>query len=388
MSMNDTPRGERVVVAFFGLRNAGKSTLVNAVAGQEVAIVSDVAGTTTDPVSKAMEILPLGPCMLVDTAGLDDVGPLGEERVRRSLKVLETADIAVWVVSADSSDAARETEVRARFVRECARFGVQTLEFRRGEDVESFRARLAAVAVADVSRPLVADLVEPGDVVVCVCPIDGSAPRGRLILPQQQVIRELLDRGAAALVCQCTEDLPRLCSSVSPRFVITDSQAFAAVTRLVPPSIPVTSFSIVFARAKGDLAAYVEGAAAMRRLADGDRVLIAEGCTHRRQCGDIGTVKLPRWIGEFTGRSLEFDFVSGGDFPMPPPPGERPYSLVVQCGGCMLTRREVQRRIARCREAGVPIVNYGICIAVCHGIEIVEGTCMVRRTTPEEKPCR
>ena len=375
--LNETPSGNRTHIAFFGRRNAGKSTLVNALTGQEIAIVSDVAGTTTDPVSKAMEILPLGPCLITDTAGLDDEGALGEERVRRSLEVLEKADIAVWVEAAEEVPSDAET----RFLANCTARNVPVLRYRRGESVEELKKKIAAVRLEDAPRPLIADLVREGDTVVCVCPIDESAPKGRLILPQQQVVREILDAGASALVCQPAR-LPTLLGSYARaglpvRFVITDSQAFGAVSKAVPPEIPLTSFSIVFARAKGDLAVYCTGAEAMKSLKDGDRVLIAEGCTHHRQCNDIGTVKLPRWVGQYAGRKLQFEFRSGNAFPETEE--LRDYALVIQCGGCMLTRRAVQARIARCRAAGVPITNYGIAIAACHGIHAEPDTCMVRR---------
>lgn len=369
--LNETPSGNRTHIAFFGLRNAGKSTLVNALTGQEIAIVSDVAGTTTDPVSKAMEILPLGPCLITDTAGLDDEGPLGEERVRRSLEVLEKTDVAVWVASGGDAGSAEEM----RFDAACRARNVPVLKYRRGDSVEGLKAKIAGVKLAEASRPLVADLVEPGDVVACVCPIDESAPKGRLILPQQQVVRELLDAGCAALVCQPAQLKAVLDRSGGVRFVVTDSQAFGEVARAVPPNVPLTSFSIVFARAKGDLAAYCAGAEAMKRLKDGDLVLIAEGCTHHRQCNDIGTVKLPKWLQAHAGCSLRFEFASGNSFP----DDLSRFALVVQCGGCMLTRRAVQARISRCREAGVPIVNYGIAIAACHGIHASPDTCMVVR---------
>ena len=409
--LNETPKGDRVHIAFFGLRNAGKSTLVNRLTGQDVAIVSDVAGTTTDPVSKAMEILPLGPCLVTDTAGLDDEGPLGEMRVKKSLEVLATTDIAVWVddgtaVAASCDPPAEEpSQMRgsqlaatvgargagvvngpayARFLAACRARDIAVLHYRRGDDVDAFRRELAAVHLADAPRPLVRDLVTSGDIVVCVCPIDESAPKGRLILPQQQVVRELLDAGASALVCQPPQLAAILGRAVAPRppelplpvkFVITDSQAFQAVAAVMPPEIPLTSFSIVFARAKGDLAAYCAGAAALATLKDGDRVLISEGCTHHRQCNDIGTVKLPKWISAKTGKKLAFEWTSGNAFPE----DLSPYALVVHCGGCMLTRRAVQARIARCRDAGVPITNYGVCIAACHGITASPTTCMVLR---------
>ena len=372
--LNETPKGDRVHIAFFGLRNAGKSTLVNKLTGQDVAIVSDVAGTTTDPVSKAMEILPLGPCLVTDTAGLDDEGPLGEMRVKKSLEVLATTDIAVWVETCENrSDLF--SQVYMRFLAACRARNIAVLHYRRGDDVEAFRRELAAVHLADAPRPLVGDLVASGDVVVCVCPIDESAPKGRLILPQQQVVRELLDAGASALVCQPAQLKDILARTAQVKFVITDSQAFKAVAAVVPPEIPLTSFSIVFARAKGDLAAYCAGGAALGALKDGDRVLISEGCTHHRQCNDIGTVKLPKWLAAKTGKKLNFEWTSGNAFPE----DLSPYALVVHCGGCMLTRRAMQARIARCRDAGVPITNYGVCIAACHGIVASPDTCMVVR---------
>jgi len=373
--LNETPKGDRVHIAFFGLRNAGKSTLVNRLTGQDVAIVSDVAGTTTDPVSKAMEILPLGPCLVTDTAGLDDEGPLGEMRVKKSLDVLATTDIAVWVETVENRSDLNST-VYARFLEACRARDIAVLHYRRGDDVEAFRRELAAVRLADAPRPLVGDLVSSGDLVVCVCPIDESAPKGRLILPQQQVVREILDAGAAALVCQPPQLADLLTRVPGVKFVITDSQAFKAVAAVVPSEVPLTSFSIVFARAKGDLAAYCAGAAALGALKDGDRVLISEGCTHHRQCNDIGTVKLPKWISAKTGKNLAFDWTSGNAFPE----DLSPYALVVHCGGCMLTRRAVQARIARCRAAGVPITNYGVCIAACHGIVASPDTCMVNRS--------
>jgi len=368
--LNETPSGDRVRLAFFGRRNAGKSTLINALAGQEVAIVSDVPGTTTDPVSKAMEIHPLGPCLLTDTAGLDDEGELGAERVRRTREVLAATDIAI-VVTADVLGPLED-----ELIADCDRRHVPHLVYTRGDDVDAFRHKIAALAPSDPTRPLVSDLVSPGDCVVCVCPIDSAAPKGRLILPQQQVIRELLDGGASALVCRETELADTLVKlSAPPSFVVTDSQAFGAVSKVVPADIPLTSFSIVFARAKGDLAAYCAGAAAMKDLKDGDTILISEGCTHHRQCTDIGTVKLPKWIQAYAGKKLNFAWTSGNSFP----DDLSPYALVVHCGGCMLTRRVVQNRIARCRAAGVPVTNYGICIAACHGIQASPKTCMVFR---------
>ena len=373
--LGETPAGNRIRVAFFGLRNAGKSTLVNAFCRQEVAIVSDVPGTTTDPVSKAMEILPLGPCTITDTAGLDDVGALGEERVRRTLAVLSTADIAVWV-EAEAPDEAGAA-LRARFLDECRRRSVSVIEYRRGDSVDALREKVAAVRVAP--EPSVLDgLVEAGDRVVCVCPIDESAPKGRLILPQVQTIRDCLDRRATCSVCQPGE-LPACLAEGAggsrPTLVVTDSQAFGDVSGAVeafraslPPGAPgvrLTSFSILFARQKGDLAEYIRGMEAVRSLKDGDTVLVAEGCTHHRQCNDIGTVKMPKALCRLSGRELSFSFASGNTFALEE--GSLP-ALVVHCGGCMLTRREMRRRIEVCRSAGVPIVNYGLVLAAAAGL--------------------
>ena len=363
--LNETPSGDRVRISFFGRRNAGKSTLVNAVTGQEIAIVSDVPGTTTDPVSKAMEILPLGPCLLTDTAGLDDEGPLGEERVRRSLEVLAKTDIAVWVGEPDDD-----------FQSACARMGVPVIVYRRGDDVESLKRQIAAVKLADEPSPLLKDLVKPGDTVACVCPIDESAPKGRLILPQQQVVRELLDAGCSALVCQPAQLAAHFAHGVPIALVVTDSQAFAAVSQSVPQDVPLTSFSILFARQKGDLAAYCAGVEAVAALKDGDRVLVAEGCTHHRQCNDIGATKIPRALAKLSGgKRLEFTFCSGASFPL----DSQEFALVVHCGGCMLTRRVVKGRIAACKAAGVPVVNYGILLAAANGIRVEPGSCLVRR---------
>ena len=379
-TLNDTPSGNRVRIAFFGLRNAGKSTLVNAFCGQELAIVSDVPGTTTDPVSKAMEILPLGPCLITDTAGLDDVGDLGAARVRRTLAVLSTADIAIWV-EADSPDA-DGAALRARFFDECRRRSVPVIEYRRGDSIPELREKVAAVKVE--AEPAVLDgLVVSGDRVICVCPIDESAPKGRLILPQVQVIRDCLDRRATCAVCQpgelrgCLAE--RVPGSVRPVLVITDSQAFGAVRSEVEsfratlpegsPGVRLTSFSILFARQKGDLAAYARGMDSVASLVDGDTVLVAEGCTHHRQCNDIGTVKIPSALRRLTGKDLRFVFASGNSFDIQ---ADQKPVLVVHCGGCMLTRREMRRRISLASEAGVPIVNYGLLLAMANGLRAEE----------------
>ena len=391
--LNETPRGNRIHIAFFGLRNAGKSTLVNAFTGQPIAIVSDVAGTTTDPVSKAMEILPLGPCLITDTAGLDDEGELGKMRVEKSLKVLETVDIAVWVD--DLSETTENAEMRKAFRETCQRRKVVLFEYRRGDSVEELKEKIAAVKLEDRIPGLLDGLVKKSDRVLCVVPIDESAPKGRLILPQQQVIRECLDKGVVVTVCQ-PEDVRRETEDEirRPDLVITDSQAFGQVrdaladVNFVKDGMTlehrstgasdhrwrVTSFSVLFARQKGDLKEYAKGVEAIRGLQDGDTVLVAEGCTHHRQCNDIGTVKIPKALEKLSGRKLKFAFASGASFPDPRSLIPNP-SLIVHCGGCMLTRREVLRRIGLAKEAGVPIVNYGMVLAAVNGIglEALEG---------------
>ena len=383
--LNETPRGNRIHIAFFGLRNAGKSTLVNAFTGQQIAIVSDVPGTTTDPVSKAMEILPLGPCLVTDTAGLDDEGELGEMRVERTLKVLETVDIAVWVDGRAASPlaaAARRDCAPYRLVANaCAQRMIPLFEFHRGEGVEGLKRKIAAVKLEERMPGLLDGLVKKGDRVLCVVPIDESAPKGRLILPQQQVIRECLDKHVTVAVCQPEELFEFLSWGVfelsSRLLVVTDSQAFGRITQTLKNSntqnLKLTSFSILFARQKGDLQEFVKGLKAIGSLKDGDTVLVAEGCTHHRQCNDIGTVKIPKALEKLSGRKLKFEFLSGGTFDVSAPRSEGAagtVKLVVHCGGCMLTRREMLRRIALVKEAGVPIVNYGLILAMANGIDI------------------
>ena len=369
--MNDTPAANRIHIAFFGLRNAGKSTLINAFCGQPVAIVSDTPGTTTDPVSKAMEILPLGPCLITDTAGLDDEGELGELRVRKSLEVLSVADIAVWVDDPQALDIVR----RQMLADECKRRGIVFIIYQRGGSVEALKEKIAAVRLTDPDPGLLDGLDIQGLRVVLVCPIDESAPKGRLILPQVQVLRACLDSHLVASVCQVAElsgVLEELVKSAAPVLVITDSQAFREVKAIVDAAgasqIRLTSFSVLFARQKGDLKVYCEGLEAVRGLKDGDTVLIAEACTHHRQCNDIGTTKIPKALEKLSGASaLKCVFASGKSFELT---GEKSVKLVVHCGGCMITRREMQRRIELSKAAGVPIVNYGILLAAAAGIDI------------------
>ena len=384
MSLNAQVSAERVHIGFFGLRNAGKSSLVNRVTGQTLSIVSEVRGTTTDPVRKAMELLPVGPVVIIDTPGLDDEGALGEERVRRTRRVLDQTDIAVLVVDAAAGLSQADRELMQLFEGKRIPFVVAMnkadlvsvpesvpentiyVSAQENENIYALKEKIAALARSAASpRELIVDLVWSGDAVVLVTPIDSAAPKGRLILPQQQTIRALLDAGCVPVVTRETE-LSRTLSLLSepPALVVTDSQAFGIVSKTVPESVRLTSFSILFARYKGDLRTAVLGAAALRRLKDGDTVLISEGCTHHRQCGDIGTEKLPRWVKSYTGRDVNFAFTSGGEFP----DDLSPYALVIHCGACMLNEREMQSRLCRAAEQSVPITNYGIAIAQMHGI--------------------
>lgn len=384
MSLNDMVSAERLHISFFGMRNAGKSSLVNAVTGQQLAVVSEVKGTTTDPVKKAMELLPLGPVVIIDTPGLDDEGELGRLRVQKAMQVLSSTDIAVLVVDAaiglrelDRSLIACFRERRIPYITVCNKADLvcerQPLVKHEiyasavtGENIYALKEKLGTFA-KQLQNPkhMVADLLSEGDVVVLVTPIDESAPKGRLILPQQMAVREVLDAHAVAVTCQDTE-LPRTLESlaVRPKMVITDSQAFERVSADTPVDIPLTSFSILMARYKGDLPTLAAGASALSHLKYGDKVLISEGCTHHRQCNDIGTVKMPAWIERFCKAKPEFTFTSGGEFPE----DLSPYSLIVHCGGCMLTETAMKHRIETAISAGVPIVNYGIAIAQMHGI--------------------
>lgn len=390
MGMNDTPSGERIHIGFFGRRNAGKSSLLNAVTGQELAVVSETEGTTTDPVYKAMELLPLGPVMMIDTPGFDDTGALGQQRVKKTRQVLEKTDIAVLVADASAGLSACDEELLALFrEREvpflvvfnksdnadshgCVRIQDQNkktdaiyLSAKTGEGVQELKEKLAAMRTDKEERRLAADLVKPLDTVVLVVPIDSAAPRGRLILPQQQTIRDLLEAGAIVMVTRESELSQTLAKlKDKPAFVITDSQAFEEVAAIVPADIPLTSFSILMARYKGFLQIAVEGVKAIDGLKDGDRVLIAEGCTHHRQCDDIGTVKIPRFLKKYTGKELVIETSSGTGFP----DDLAPYALVIHCGGCMLNEREVLRRMRFAESQGVPVTNYGIAIAQMKGI--------------------
>lgn len=383
-SLNDTPSGERIHIAFFGLRNAGKSSLVNAVTGQELSVVSDVKGTTTDPVRKAMELLPLGPVLIIDTPGLDDEGTLGELRVKRALNVLANCDVAILVHDSTSEFSQAERDLISLFQSRNLPFIIAHnksdllndipndnniyVSALTGHNVNALKEKIASLAKKNVSeKRLVSDLLTKGDIVILVVPIDKAAPKGRLILPQQQTIRDILDSGCSAFICQDNE-LEHVLDvlSVKPRLVITDSQVFRKVDSIVPKDIMLTSFSILFARYKGDLKTLVNGAEKLSHLNNGDKVLISEGCTHHRQCGDIGTEKMPAWIKSFSHSKPEFKFTSGGEFP--DSESLREFALIVHCGGCMLNEQEMKSRLERANMARVPIVNYGVAIAEMHGI--------------------
>ena len=389
MSLNETVSAERVHISFFGRRNAGKSSLVNAVTGQNLAVVSDVKGTTTDPVKKSMELLPIGPVVIIDTPGFDDEGTLGELRVQKTREILAKTDVAVLVLDATEEPGAQEQEFLALLKEKKLPFVVvrnkvdlvgETVTSDSVKDsypeiyvsatkninITELKDLLGSLAKSkENNKKIVADLLEKGDVVILVTPIDESAPKGRLILPQQQTIRDIIDAGCMAFVCQDTELTETLASLAKPpKMVITDSQAFGRVSKMVPQEIPLTSFSILFARYKGDLTTQVKGAAMLSKLQDGDKILIAEGCTHHRQCGDIGTVKLPNWIQKFSDAKVQIDFTSGGEFPAE----VSEYKLIVHCGGCMLNEAEMKHRISLAKEAEVPMTNYGVAIAHVNGI--------------------
>ncbi len=384
MGLNDKPVSERLHIAFFGLRNAGKSSLVNAVTNQPVSLVSNVKGTTTDPVFKTMELLPLGPVVIIDTPGIDDEGDLGLMRVERAKQVLNKTDVAVVVIDSlkglSKEDESIIEAIKAKNLPFVIAYNKADLlnslpqtkaneiyvSAQNGTNITELKELIAKTTKPTVDeRPLVSDLIKQGDVIVLVTPIDSAAPKGRLILPQQQTIRDILDCGAVCMVTKETELKATLESlNQKPTLVITDSQAFKKVNEIVPKDIPLTSFSILFARYKGDLETVVKGVAALDNLKDGDTVLISEGCTHHRQCGDIGTVKLPAWVEKYTNKKLNFAFTSGGDFPY----DLSPYSLIIHCGGCMLNEKEMKHRQHLAKEQGIPITNYGIAIARVNGI--------------------
>lgn len=384
MSLNGVVSAERVHIGFFGLRNAGKSSVVNAVTGQELSVVSDVKGTTTDPVQKAMEILPLGPVVVIDTPGIDDEGALGEKRVEKTYTILNKTHIAVLVVDALKGKQQADNELVSVFEKKSipyivvynksdllseiptAKQNEVYVSALKNENINELKEKMASLLKSDTKEKyIVSDLLSEGDTVVLVIPIDESAPKGRLILPQQMTIRDVLQKNCTVVACQVNELKSTLDNLVKkPRLVITDSQAFGAVSKIVPENLLLTSFSILMARYKGDLGALVDGAVKLNSIKDGDKILISEGCTHHRQCNDIGTVKIPGWIRNYTKCEPEFVFTSGGEFPK----DLSGLSLIVHCGGCMLNDKEMNYRLSSAKEQGVPIVNYGVAIAQMHGI--------------------
>mgnify|MGYP004532522297 FL=1 len=393
MGMNQTPASERVHISFFGRRNAGKSSVINAITGQDLAIVSSVKGTTTDPVYKTMELLPLGPVMIIDTPGIDDEGELGALRVKKSYQVLNKTDIAILIVDSTTGKTDADYALISRFIHKKIPYlivynkidlltdqEVYDLAFstRKEEvmvsvaanmNIHELKEKIASMKPEDSHKyPLIGDLINPEDLVILVVPIDKAAPKGRLILPQQQTIRAVLERGGLSLVVRDTELKSTLelfrSQGIKPKLVVTDSQAFARISKDTPEDITLTSFSILFSRYKGELDAQLLGANALSTVKDGDRILISEGCTHHRQCDDIGTYKLPKWIREYTGKEPVFEFTSGTEFP----DDVTSYKMVIHCGGCMLNEREMKYRIACCQDQNVPITNYGIAIARMTGI--------------------
>ncbi|MBQ7040184.1 MAG: [Clostridia bacterium] len=378
MSLNETPKGERIHIGFFGQRNVGKSSLVNKITGQNLSVVSDVLGTTTDPVLKSMELLPLGPVTIIDTPGFDDEGVLGELRVTKTREILAKTDIAVLVIDAQKGirDLDKELillfeERKIPYIKVFNKSDLKLIEgeisvsCESGEGIEDLKRKIAELKPEGEKKQIVSDVLKKGSVAVLVTPIDESAPKGRLILPQQQTIRDLLDAGNTAFVCR-EHELEKTLNGLKnpPDAVITDSQAFGFVSKIVPESVPLTSFSILFARYKGVLETAVKGASVLDKLSEGDKILISEGCTHHRQCGDIGTVKLPAMIKKKTGKNFNFEFTSGGTFPE----DLSEFSLVVHCGGCMLNEREMQSRLKKANEQKIPMTNYGILIAHINGI--------------------
>lgn len=389
-NLNQTPSANRTHIGIFGKRNAGKSSLINAITGQNYAIVSDVLGTTTDPVLKSMELLPLGPVVIIDTPGLDDEGELGALRIQKAYQILNKTDIAVLVIDASFGVTKEDSEILKRIHEKeipcvivvnksdiCPNCNLEDLPLpdsdsailvssKTGEHIHDLKELLAQQASQDtIQKSIVADLLNPLDFVVLVVPIDSAAPKGRLILPQQQTIRDVLEAKASAIVVQETELAETLNSlGKKPKMVITDSQVFKKVSAVTPDDILLTSFSILFARYKGNLKTLVDGASALDSLKDGDRILISEGCTHHRQCDDIGTVKLPNWIRSYTKKEIEFEFTSGTEFPL----DLSSYKMIVHCGGCMLNEREMKYRLKCAEDAKIPITNYGTCIAYINGI--------------------
>lgn len=395
MSLNHTPSADRTHIGIFGRRNAGKSSVINAITGQNLAIVSDVKGTTTDPVLKAMELLPLGPVVMIDTPGLDDDGELGALRIQKAYQVLNKTDIAVLVIDGSVGMTKEDEQILARIKEKEipyvivmnkadlvsastpdaeANAAIASIPQDRiirvstvtNENIYELKELIARQAPKeDESKRIVGDLLNPLDLAVLVVPIDSAAPKGRLILPQQQTIRDILEAGAIPVVARESE-LPQALASLNrqPKLVITDSQAFEKVSKDTPKEIPLTSFSILFARYKGNLKTVVHGARALDSLKDGDTILISEGCTHHRQCEDIGTVKLPNWVRKHTGKDLNFAFTSGTEFPL----DLSAYQLIIHCGGCTLNEREMKYRLKCAEDAGVPMTNYGIAIAHMHGI--------------------
>ncbi len=384
MSLNETVSAERVHIGFFGLRNAGKSSLVNAVTGQQLSVVSDYKGTTTDPVKKAMELLPLGPVVIIDTPGIDDEGDLGELRVKKAKETLSSTDIAILVCDAKNGLTDWDYKLIQMFDEKRTPYIIAYnkadlletvpsndekciyVSAKNGIGIKELKEALGKFkGTVENTKYIVADLLTPGDVVILVIPIDEAAPKGRLILPQQQTIRDILEAGCIPVCCRDTElQLTLQSLGKKPRMVITDSQAFGRVSKMVPDDIILTSFSILFARYKGDLKELIKGASVLSKLKAGDKILISEGCTHHRQCGDIGSVKIPMWIKKFSGIEPEITLTSGGEYP----DDLSDYKLCIHCGGCMLNEKEMQSRMQKANNAGIPMVNYGIAIAHMHGI--------------------
>lgn len=397
MGMNVTPSANRVHIGFFGRRNAGKSSVVNAVTNQELSVVSEIKGTTTDPVTKSMELLPIGPVLIIDTPGFDDEGSLGELRIKKTKQVLNKTDVAVLVVDATEGMTSADHEMIGLFktksinyiivynkcdlldVRDMIRLSSEEnavlVSAKDKKNIDQLKEKIALTFDSGTEKHLVADLVSAGDLVVLVTPIDAAAPKGRLILPQQQMIRDILEASAVAVATRENEVGQTIAALVQkPRMVITDSQVFDAVSKSIPADMPLTSFSILMARYKGFLETAVNGAIAIDTLQSGDRILICEGCTHHRQCDDIGTVKIPGWLHEYTGKTFDYEFTSGGSFPE----DLSSYKVIIHCGGCMLNEREIQYRMKCAIDQGVPFTNYGTVIALTQGIlvrslEIFEG---------------